>query len=144
MNLYIATVQSYDLQMIDRGSRGINFVLTAMVFNVVPTVFELALVSTVLGINCGPEYAAVAFGCVGIYAAFTLAVTQWRTKFRVHMNRAENDAGNKAIDSLINYETVKVIVCIIIRGITIYVILIILIFSILITRNLKLKDMMYR
>lgn len=46
-------------------------------------------------------------GCVGVYAAYTLIVTQWRTKFRVFMNRAENDAGNKAIDSLINYETVK-------------------------------------
>ncbi|KAF7997282.1 hypothetical protein HCN44_005559 [Aphidius gifuensis] len=94
-------------KMIDRGSRGINFVLTAMVFNVVPTVFELALVSAILGINCGPEYAAVAFSCVGIYGGFTLAVTQWRTKFRVYMNKAENEAGNKAIDSLINYETVK-------------------------------------
>ncbi|KOB76099.1 putative ATP-binding cassette sub-family B member 7 [Operophtera brumata] len=46
--------------------------------------------------------------CVGVYAAFTLAITQWRTKFRVYMNRAENEAGNKAVDSLINYETVKV------------------------------------
>lgn len=50
----------------------------------------------------------VSFGCVLVYGAFTLAVTQWRTKFRVFMNRAENEAGNKAIDSLINYETVKV------------------------------------
>ncbi|KAK0179807.1 hypothetical protein PV327_005524 [Microctonus hyperodae] len=94
-------------KMIDRGSRGINFVLSAMVFNIVPTIFEMALVSTVLGINCGSEYAAVAIGCVGIYSVFTLAVTQWRTKFRVYMNKAENEAGNKAIDSLINYETVK-------------------------------------
>lgn len=47
-------------------------------------------------------------GCVGVYSAYTLAITQWRTKFRVYMNQAENDAGNKAIDSLINYETVKV------------------------------------
>lgn len=46
-------------------------------------------------------------GCVGVYAAYTLAVTQWRTKYRVYMNRAENEAGNKAVDSLINYETVK-------------------------------------
>ena len=45
---------------------------------------------------------------MGVYAAFTLAITQWRTKFRVYMNRAENEAGNKAVDSLINYETVKV------------------------------------
>jgi ATP-binding cassette subfamily B (MDR/TAP) protein 7 len=46
-------------------------------------------------------------GCVGIYAAYTLAVTQWRTKFRIYMNKAENEAGNKAVDSLINFETVK-------------------------------------
>lgn len=46
-------------------------------------------------------------GCVGVYAAYTLSVTQWRTRFRVYMNQAENEAGNKAVDSLINYETVK-------------------------------------
>ncbi|CAK9832303.1 Iron-sulfur clusters transporter ABCB7, mitochondrial [Anthophora retusa] len=92
---------------IDRGSRGINFVLNAMVFNIVPTVFELSLVSTVLYFKCGPEYAGIALSCVGIYAIFTLAVTQWRTKFRIFMNQAENEASNKAIDSLINYETVK-------------------------------------
>lgn len=92
---------------IDRGSRGINFVLSAMVFNVVPTFFELALVSTILGIKCGPAFAGISLGCVGVYGAFTLAVTSWRTQFRVHMNKAENEAGNKAIDSLINYETVK-------------------------------------
>ncbi|XP_058054733.1 iron-sulfur clusters transporter ABCB7, mitochondrial isoform X1 [Anopheles bellator] len=92
---------------IDRGSRGINFVLTAMVFNVVPTVFELALVSSILGMKCGLAYAALSMGCVGVYSAYTLAVTQWRTKFRIYMNQAENEAGNKAVDSLINYETVK-------------------------------------
>ncbi|CAH2244332.1 jg27975, partial [Pararge aegeria aegeria] len=92
---------------IDRGSRAINFVLSAMVFNIVPTIFELALVSSILGIKGGLAFAGVAFSCVGVYAAFTLAVTQWRTKFRVYMNKAENEAGNKAIDSLINYETVK-------------------------------------
>ncbi|XP_044751812.1 iron-sulfur clusters transporter ABCB7, mitochondrial [Coccinella septempunctata] len=92
---------------IDRGSRGINFVLTAMVFNIVPTVFELALVSSILGIQCGAAFAGISMGCVGVYAAYTLGITQWRTKFRVFMNKAENEAGNKAIDSLINYETVK-------------------------------------
>ncbi|XP_053672171.1 iron-sulfur clusters transporter ABCB7, mitochondrial isoform X2 [Anopheles nili] len=92
---------------IDRGSRGINFVLTAMVFNVVPTMFELALVSSILGLKCGAAYAALSMGCVGVYSAYTLAVTQWRTKFRIYMNQAENEAGNKAVDSLINYETVK-------------------------------------
>lgn len=78
-----------------------------MVFNIVPTIFELALVSTILGVKCGPAFAAVSFSCVAIYAAYTLAITQWRTQFRVFMNRAENEAGNKAVDSLINYETVK-------------------------------------
>ncbi|KOX77977.1 ATP-binding cassette sub-family B member 7, mitochondrial [Melipona quadrifasciata] len=92
---------------IDRGSRGINFVLNAMVFNIIPTVFELSLVSTVLYLKCGAEYASIALSCVGIYALFTLAITQWRTKFRIFMNQAENEASNKAIDSLINYETVK-------------------------------------
>ncbi|XP_045764220.1 iron-sulfur clusters transporter ABCB7, mitochondrial isoform X4 [Maniola jurtina] len=92
---------------IDRGSRAINFVLSAMVFNIVPTIFELALVSSILGLKGGMAFAGVAFSCVGVYAAYTLAVTQWRTKFRVYMNKAENEAGNKAIDSLINYETVK-------------------------------------
>jgi ATP-binding cassette subfamily B (MDR/TAP) protein 7 len=92
---------------IDRGSRGINFVLSAMVFNIVPTIFELALVSSILGVKCGAAFAGISMGCVGIYAVYTLAVTQWRTKFRIYMNQAENEAGNKAVDSLINYETVK-------------------------------------
>ncbi|XP_030761375.1 ATP-binding cassette sub-family B member 7, mitochondrial-like [Sitophilus oryzae] len=92
---------------IDRGSRGINFVLTAMVFNIVPTMFELAIVSSILGVKCGAAFAGISLGCVGVYAAYTLGITQWRTKFRIFMNKAENDAGNKAVDSLINYETVK-------------------------------------
>lgn len=92
---------------IDRGSRAINFVLSAMVFNIVPTIFELTLVSTILGLKGGLAFTGLAWSCVGVYAAFTLAITQWRTKFRVYMNKAENEAGNKAVDSLINYETVK-------------------------------------
>jgi len=92
---------------IDRGSRGISFVLSALVFNVVPTILELSLVCGVLAYSCGPVYAGVAFTTVALYAAFTLSVTQWRTQFRVTMNKADNEAGNKAVDSLINYETVK-------------------------------------
>ena len=92
---------------IDRGSRGISFVLSALVFNVVPTFLELSMVCGVLAYSCGPAYAGVAFSTVALYAAFTLAVTQWRTQFRVKMNKADNEAGNKAVDSLINFETVK-------------------------------------
>ena len=92
---------------LDRGSRGISFVLERMVFNVVPTMVELSMVCGVLAYTCGPAYAAVAFSTVVIYSAFTLAVTQWRTQFRVKMNKADTEAGNKAVDALINYETVK-------------------------------------
>jgi len=92
---------------IDRGSRGISFVLSAMLFNVVPTLCELSLVSGILWYTCGPAYSLVALSSVGFYTLFTLSITQWRTKFRVQMNQADNEAGNKAVDSLINYETVK-------------------------------------
>ena len=92
---------------IDRGSRGIATVLNAMVFNIVPTVFELSLVSSILAYSCGSEFSLVALGAVGMYSTFTLGITKWRTKFRLDMNKSENEAGNKAIDSLINYETVK-------------------------------------
>ncbi|XP_029200623.2 iron-sulfur clusters transporter ABCB7, mitochondrial-like [Acropora millepora] len=92
---------------IDRGTRGINFILSALVFNIFPTIFEVLLVSGILTYRCGKEFAFVTLGCIVTYTAFTLLVTQWRTKFRVQMNKADNDAGSKAIDSLINYETVK-------------------------------------
>ncbi|XP_053205203.1 iron-sulfur clusters transporter ABCB7, mitochondrial-like [Panonychus citri] len=92
---------------IDRGTRGINFVLSAIVFNVAPTILEVALASSILYYKCGPQFAAITLICIGSYSAFTFGVTSWRTKFRIQMNKAENDAGNHAIDSLINYETVK-------------------------------------
>ena len=92
---------------IDRGSRGIATVLNAMVFNIFPTFIEMGLVSGILAYKCGPEFTLVALGAVGMYSVFTLKYTQWRTQFRIAMNKAENEAGNKAIDSLINYETVK-------------------------------------
>merc|ERR1719322_1098580 len=92
---------------IDRGSRGIATVVNAMVFNIIPTIFELSLVTGILAYTCGPQFSIVALGAVGSYALFTLSVTQWRTKFRLRMNAADNKAGNRAIDSLINYETVK-------------------------------------
>lgn len=81
--------------------------MSALVFNVVPTIFEVSLVSGILAYKCGWEFAAVTVMSIAAYAAFTLSITQWRTHFRVQMNKAENEAGNRAIDSLINYETVK-------------------------------------
>ncbi|XP_070221468.1 iron-sulfur clusters transporter ABCB7, mitochondrial isoform X2 [Bos mutus] len=92
---------------IDRGTRGISFVLSALVFNLLPIMFEVTLVSGVLYYRCGAQFALVTLGTLGAYTAFTVAITQWRTKFRIEMNKADNDAGNAAIDSLLNYETVK-------------------------------------
>ncbi|XP_024411045.1 iron-sulfur clusters transporter ABCB7, mitochondrial [Desmodus rotundus] len=92
---------------IDRGTRGISFVLSALVFNLLPIMFEVSLVSGVLYYRCGAQFALVTLGTLGAYTAFTVAITRWRTRFRIEMNKADNDAGNAAIDSLLNYETVK-------------------------------------
>ena len=89
------------------SNSGINFVLSALVFNVVPTIFEVGLVSAIMYYKFGGECASIPLGGIGAYTAFTLGITQWRTKFRVKMNKSENESGNQAIDSLINYETVK-------------------------------------
>ena len=86
-----------------RGTRGISFVLTTLVFNGVPTLVEVTLVSGIYA-NFGIKYASVRIGCLTGYVKFTFGTTQWRTNFRVDINKAENEAGNKAIDSLINYE----------------------------------------
>ena len=94
-------------RVLDRGSRSIQFVMQALVFNVVPTVLELGMVSTILTYQMGIEYTAVAVGTVSAYVAYTIAITQWRTKYRLHMNKQENEAGAQAVESLIGYETVK-------------------------------------
>ena len=94
-------------RVIDRGTRGINFILSSMVFNVAPTVLEVSLVAGILSYKCGPSFAVLTAGTMAAYTAYTFSITQWRTQFRKDMNRAENAASNRAIDSLINYETVK-------------------------------------
>ncbi|GLU02614.1 hypothetical protein SLE2022_198590 [Rubroshorea leprosula] len=94
-------------RIIDRGSRAINFILSSMVFNVVPTILEISMVSAILAYKFGAPFALITSLSVAAYVAFTLTVTQWRTKFRKAMNKADNDANTRAIDSLINYETVK-------------------------------------
>ncbi|KAI3891945.1 hypothetical protein MKX03_031603 [Papaver bracteatum] len=94
-------------RIIDRGSRAINFILSSMVFNVVPTILEISMVAGILAYKFGAPFAWITSLSVAAYIAFTLSVTQWRTKFRQVMNKADNDASSRAIDSLVNYETVK-------------------------------------
>jgi ATP-binding cassette, subfamily B (MDR/TAP), member 7 len=94
-------------RVLDRGSRSISFVMNALVFNVVPTTLELSIVCGILTHQLGFQYAAVTAATIATYVAWTFGITQWRTKFRVQMNALENEASSKAVDSLINYETVK-------------------------------------
>jgi ABC transporter ATM len=94
-------------RVVDRGTRGVSFLLSSMALNVAPTILEVGLVAGVLAYKCGPGVAALAGGTVAAYAAFTLGVTRWRTRFRREMNAAEGEAGARAADALINYETVK-------------------------------------
>ncbi|XP_065293794.2 iron-sulfur clusters transporter ABCB7, mitochondrial isoform X1 [Dermacentor albipictus] len=107
LNFHLSRQTGALSKAIDRGTRGINFVLSALLFNIVPTIFEVTLVSSVLYYKCGGKFAAVTLGCIGTYSVFTFAITHWRTRFRIEMNKAENEAGAQSIDSLINYETVK-------------------------------------
>jgi ATP-binding cassette subfamily B protein len=90
-----------------RGTLGIQTVLRLATFNVVPTIIELLLTVGILWRLFNVWYALITFAAVGCYMAFTFAFTAWRTKFRRTMNETDNEAQTKAIDSLLNFETVK-------------------------------------
>jgi len=92
---------------IDRGTKGIDFLLRYVLFNVVPTFIELILVIGILLSLYGYEYALITFVTISIYIILTFTITQWRIQFRKDMNAADNDASTKMIDSLLNFETVK-------------------------------------
>ena len=92
---------------IERGTKGIEFLLTFMLFNILPTLLEIALVCAVLWNLYGFLYAFVVFVTMVSYIAWTLIVTEWRIKYRRIMNETDSEANTKAIDSLLNFETVK-------------------------------------
>ena len=92
---------------IERGTLGIENLLHYMLFQIVPTLIEMALVCAILWNLYDAWFAAVTFGTIALYVVFTFAVTQWRIKNRQHMVDAETEANTKAVDSLLNYETVK-------------------------------------
>ncbi|MBT4268991.1 MAG: ABC transporter ATP-binding protein/permease [Deltaproteobacteria bacterium] len=94
-------------RVIERGTRGIQFVLTFSLFNILPTIFEIMLVTIVLFVKLDIRFAAITFFTISGYIVYTLAVTSWRLKFRRQMNAKDSEANTKAIDSLLNYETVK-------------------------------------
>ncbi len=92
---------------IDRGTRGIGFLLNFMLFNILPTLLEIALVAAILLKKYDPWFAGITFVTLIIYIGFTLFVTEWRMVVRRTMNELDSKANSRAIDSLLNYETVK-------------------------------------
>ena len=91
----------------ERGAQSISSILNYLVFNIVPTAAELTLVAGILFSQYDRHFAIIIFLTVGIYVAFTLMVTEWRMHFRHEMNALDSSANGRAMDSLMNYETVK-------------------------------------
>lgn len=92
---------------IERGTKAIDTLLSYMLFNVLPTLFEIGLVTVILWRMFDVWFALATFVTVALYIGYTLVITEWRTKFRRQMNEMDSEANTKAIDSLLNYETVK-------------------------------------
>jgi ABC-type transport system involved in Fe-S cluster assembly fused permease/ATPase subunit len=92
---------------IERGTRGISTLLSFMVFSVLPTLLEIALVTGFLIWKFDIWFGVITVGALAIYVALTFAISEWRTRHRRHMNDMDSKANTRAIDSLLNYETVK-------------------------------------
>ncbi|KAG1722225.1 P-loop containing nucleoside triphosphate hydrolase protein [Suillus paluster] len=92
---------------IDRGTKGITFMLQAIIFRIVPTALEISMVCGILTWKFGWDFAAITVTALAAYTWFTVRTTSWRTQFRRDANKADNKAATVAIDSLINYEAVK-------------------------------------
>ena len=94
-------------RVIERGVKGVDFLLRFMLFSIGPLILELLLVAGIFWTLFGWQYMAVVLVTVMVYIAFTFRVTEWRVKIRREMNDQDTDANQKAIDSLLNFETVK-------------------------------------
>ena len=92
---------------IERGTRGISSLLSYLIFSIIPVILEFTLVAAVLLAKFDWRFAAITFGAVAIYIAFTVTITEWRMEIRRRANELDSRANTRAIDSLLNYETVK-------------------------------------
>jgi ATP-binding cassette, subfamily B, heavy metal transporter len=92
---------------IERGTSGISFLLRFMVFNILPTLLEILLVAIILLVAVGPVFMFTVFVAIGVYVAYSVLITEWRTRFVREANLRDNESNTRAIDSLLNYETVK-------------------------------------
>ncbi len=94
-------------RIIERGVKGVDFLLRFMLLSIGPLILELTMVAAIFAWVFGWQYAAVVIVTITLYVWFTFAVTEWRVKLRREMNDQDTDANQKAIDSLLNFETVK-------------------------------------
>ncbi|MDZ7922052.1 ABC transporter ATP-binding protein/permease [Rhodoferax sp.] len=92
---------------IERGTRGVHSLISYSLYSIIPTLIEVALVLTLLAVKFDVWFAWITIVALGVYIAFTITVTEWRTQFRKKMNDMDSTAHSRAIDSLLNYETVK-------------------------------------
>jgi ATP-binding cassette, subfamily B, heavy metal transporter len=92
---------------IERGTTGISFLMRFFIFNIGPTFFEIAMVIGILLINYGPIYAVITFASIAAYVTYSVIATEKRTKFVRETNAADSSSNTRAIDSLMNFETVK-------------------------------------
>ncbi|KAK7953879.1 hypothetical protein PG988_014573 [Apiospora saccharicola] len=107
LNFHLSKQTGGLTRAIDRGTKGISFLLTSMVFHILPTALEITMVCSILTYQYGAQFAAITAVTMTAYTAFTIWTTAWRTKFRRQANAADNKASTVAVDSLINYEAVK-------------------------------------
>ncbi|KAI4761818.1 ABC transporter-like protein [Aureobasidium sp. EXF-3400] len=108
LNFHLSRQTGGLTRAIDRGTKGISFLLQSMVFHIIPTALEISLVCGILTWQYGFKFALITAATMVGYSAFTILTTSWRTKFRKAANAADNKGATVAVDSLINYETVKV------------------------------------
>jgi ABC-type transport system involved in Fe-S cluster assembly fused permease/ATPase subunit len=94
-------------RVIERGTRGIQTVLQFMLFNILPTIAEVLIVAVVLFFTFGWPFAVITMATIAVYVFYTISITNWRVKFRKDMMQKDTEANTKAIDSLLNFETVK-------------------------------------
>ncbi|WP_233080414.1 ABCB family ABC transporter ATP-binding protein/permease [Rheinheimera soli] len=92
---------------IERGTNGISFLMRFLMFNIVPTLLEILLVAVIFALLFSYWYAVLTFVAVALYVAFTFYVTEWRNKYIREANQADSATNSRAVDSLLNYETVK-------------------------------------
>ncbi|MEO3866874.1 ABC transporter ATP-binding protein/permease [Rheinheimera sp. HH7-4] len=92
---------------IERGTNGLSFLMRFLMFNIAPTLFEILAVAVIFAALFSPLYSLVTVLAVGIYIFFTVVITEWRNKYTREANQADNTTNSRAIDSLLNYETVK-------------------------------------